>query len=65
MKSLKAALWVAAIGCLTAVPFIALPWSVVDKIALLFGIELIPNDLSIFRNLWNPLRQVNRGVILT
>ncbi len=44
MKSLKVALWVTALGCLTAVPFIVLPWSVVDKIALLFGIELIPND---------------------
>ncbi len=44
MKSLKVALWVAAIGCLIAVPFIVLPWSVVDKIALLFGIEQIPND---------------------
>ena len=47
MKSLKLALWVAAIGCLTAVPFIVLPWSVVDKIALLFGIERIPNDLLV------------------
>lgn len=44
MKSLKVVLWVAAIGCLTAVPFIVLPWSVVDKIVLLFGIEPIPND---------------------
>jgi hypothetical protein len=44
MKSLKVALWVAAKGCLAAVPFIVLPWSVVDKIALLFGIEPIPND---------------------
>ena len=44
MKSLKIALWVAAIGCLTAVPFIVLPWHVLDKIVLWFGFEPIPND---------------------
>ncbi|MBT8339488.1 MAG: hypothetical protein HKP58_11960 [Desulfatitalea sp.] len=47
MKSLKAALWVAAIGCLSSVPFIILPWSVVERIALWFGIGAIPNDLLI------------------
>lgn len=44
MKSLKVALWVAAIGCLTAVPFIVLPWHVLNKIVLWFGFEPIPND---------------------
>ncbi len=44
MKSLKVALWIVAIGCLVAVPFIVLPWSVVEKIVLWFGIEPIPND---------------------
>jgi hypothetical protein len=52
MKSLKVALWVAAIGCLTAVPFIALPWHILDRIILFFGLEPIPNDqliMYIFR----------------
>ena len=44
MKSLKVALWVTAIGCLTAVPFIVLPWAVVENFILRFGIEPIPND---------------------
>ena len=44
MKSLKVAIWVSAIGCLTAVPFIVLPWSAIDMIAILFGIDLFPND---------------------
>jgi hypothetical protein len=29
---------------LTAVPFIVLPWHVLDKIVLWFGFEPIPND---------------------
>ena len=44
LKALKFALWVAAIGCLAAVPFVALPWSVVDNIAHLFGIHPLPDD---------------------
>lgn len=44
MKSLKVALWVTAIGCLTAVPFIFLPWSVVESIGSWFGIESLPNS---------------------
>lgn len=44
MKSLKLALWITAIGCLVAVPFIVLPWSIVENIILLFGIEPLPNN---------------------
>jgi len=42
MKSLKLALWIAAIGCLVAVPFIVLPWSIVENIIRWFGIEPLP-----------------------
>ncbi len=52
MKTLKIALWVTAVGCLTAVPFIVLPWTVVGNIMLWFGIEPIPNTpivMYIFR----------------
>ena len=44
MKSLKFVLWVTAFGCLTAVPFIFLPWSVVESIASWFGIESLPSS---------------------
>lgn len=44
MKSLKVTLWITAIGCLVAVPFIVLPWSVLEKIVLWFGIGSISND---------------------
>lgn len=44
MKSLKITLWIAAIGCLVSIPFIALPWSVLEKIILLFGVGSIPKD---------------------
>ena len=43
MKSLKVALWVTAIGCLTAVPFIFLPWAAVESIGSWFGIESLPD----------------------
>jgi len=43
MKGLKIALWIAAIGCLTAVPFVILPWAVVENLVLWFGVEPIPN----------------------
>ena len=43
MKSLKVALWVAAFGCLTAVPFIVLPWSAIESIVFWFGMEPLPN----------------------
>ena len=43
MKSLKAALWICAIGCLTAVPFIILPWGVIENIMIRFGVEPIPD----------------------
>jgi len=39
MKGLKIALWVTAIGCLTSVPFIFLPWAVVESIGSWFGVE--------------------------
>jgi hypothetical protein len=43
MTSLKVVLWIAAIGCLTAVPFIFSPWSTVESIACYFGINSLPN----------------------
>ena len=52
MKSLKIALWLTAIGCLTAVPFIVLPWAVVENFMVWFGVEPIPNTpliMYIFR----------------
>lgn len=42
MKSLKIALWIPAIGCLMAVPFIFLPWSVVESISAWFAAEPLP-----------------------
>ena len=44
MKSLKVTLWIAAMGCLAAVPFSVLPWSVLEKIVMGFGVGPIPND---------------------
>jgi hypothetical protein len=44
MKSLKVTLWIAAIGCLVAIPFIALPWTVLEKFILFFDVGTIPND---------------------
>lgn len=43
MKTLKFILWVPAIGCLSAVPFIFLPWSVIESIGSWFGIESLPS----------------------
>lgn len=42
MRSLRIALWFAAIGCLTATPFIFLPWAAVESIGSWFGIEPLP-----------------------
>ena len=43
MKGLKITLWIAALGCLSAVPFVILPWGVVENLALWFGIDPLPN----------------------
>jgi hypothetical protein len=43
MKSLKVALWIAAIGCLAYVQFLVLPWFLIESIALWFGVDPIPN----------------------
>jgi hypothetical protein len=43
MKSLKISLWICAIGCLTAVPLIVLPWRIFGDIMLWFGLETIPD----------------------
>ena len=43
MKSLKVTLWITAIGCLTVVPFIFLPWSVLEAIVSFFGHDPIPD----------------------
>ena len=44
MKNLKITLWVTGIGCLVAVPFMVLPWSVLERIVLWFGVEPIPRN---------------------
>jgi len=44
MKSLKIVLWITAIGCLTAVPFILLPWEVIQNIGSEFGVESLPES---------------------
>lgn len=43
MKSLKIALWISALGCLTAVPFIVLPWEIIKDIMVWFGLKPIPD----------------------
>lgn len=43
MKGLKIALWVTAIGCLAAIPFIFLPWAAIESIGSWFGIESLPD----------------------
>lgn len=44
MKTLKIVLWISAGGCLTAVPFIFLPWSVIEIIGSWFGIDSLPSS---------------------
>lgn len=44
MTILKVALWLAAIGCLTAIPFVFLPWTTIGSIGSWFGIESIPES---------------------
>ena len=49
MKGLKVALWISAIGCLLGVPFIFLPWGVIENFVQWFGLEPVPgNDLVIY-----------------
>lgn len=43
MKSLKAALWICAIGCLAAVPFMVLPWATTRAIMVYFGVDSAPD----------------------
>lgn len=43
MKGLKITLWLTAIACLTAVPFIFLPWSAIESIGSCFGVEPLPD----------------------
>ncbi len=43
MKSLKVALWVAAIGCLAAVPLIFLPLAVIENMGSWVGIGSLPD----------------------
>lgn len=37
-------LWLTAIGCLAAVPFLFLPWTTVESIGSNFGLEAFPNS---------------------
>lgn len=41
--SLKVVLWITGIGCLMAVPFIFLPWSVIKAMASFFGHDPMPD----------------------
>jgi uncharacterized membrane protein YuzA (DUF378 family) len=43
MKCLKVMLWLTAIGCLAAAPFLFLPWTTVESIGSNFGLEAFPN----------------------
>lgn len=43
MRSLKFALWICASGCLAAIPFVVLPWEIIQDLCLWFGIEPIPD----------------------
>ena len=43
MKSLKIALWICALGCLTAIPFIVLPWGIIEDIMMWFGLKPVPD----------------------
>ncbi|MDI6752725.1 MAG: hypothetical protein QME07_07785 [bacterium] len=42
MKVLKIALWICGIGCLTVIPFMVLPWAMVENAYRWFGYEPIP-----------------------
>lgn len=43
MRMLKISLWITAIGCLIAVPFIFVPWSVIADMGSCFGVEPLPD----------------------
>ena len=43
MKGLKITLWLAALGCLGALPFVIMPWSVVENLISWFGVDPLPN----------------------
>jgi len=43
MKSLKIALWISALACLAAVPFIVLPWEIIEDIMMGFGLNPLPD----------------------
>lgn len=43
MKTLQFFLWLAALGCLLAVPFVFLPWSTLDSLFSWFGIDPLPD----------------------
>ncbi|MFH2046773.1 MAG: hypothetical protein ABIK92_16700 [Pseudomonadota bacterium] len=43
MRSLKTALWICASGCLAAIPFVVLPWEIIQDLFVWFGIEPIPD----------------------
>ena len=43
MKGLKATLWITAIGCFATVPFVFLPWSILESITSFTGHDPIPD----------------------
>jgi hypothetical protein len=43
MKNLKIVLWICAVGCLTAVPLVILPWCIIENIMVCFGLTAIPD----------------------
>lgn len=42
MNNLKIILWICGIGCLTAFPFIVLPWALIENLYRWFGQEPVP-----------------------
>jgi hypothetical protein len=47
MKNLKITLWICGLGCLSAIPFIFLPWRIIGDIVNWFGVEPIPDVAAI------------------
>lgn len=41
-RGLKAALLITGLGCLLAFPFVFLPWDMLNKLILFFGMEAMP-----------------------
>lgn len=47
MNILKITLWICGLGCLSAIPFIFLPWHIIGDILIWFGVEPIPDIVNL------------------